>query len=169
MEDTGEEIKGILDYDAEKFEAVTARQIACHFVALLEAAADEPDAPIDALSMLGAEELAQVEMHGLDTSDRLPLWPCSATALRAQERRDSLAPSDTHRQLTFGELDAHAGVVAAYLRGRGIGPGRTVALMLPAGPDLAVAQLGVMKAGRRICPDRSGVSHRSCGIYRSRQ
>ena len=152
MEDSGEEIKGILDYDIEKFEPATARQIVRHFVALMQSAVTEPDLPVKLLPMLGADEAAQVEMRGMDTSHTPPNWVCLETEAQARSNPEALALSDGATQVTFGELESRAHRVAAFLRSRNIGPQRTVALVMPAGPDLVVAQLGVMKAGAAFVP-----------------
>src|SRR5262249_34907940 len=57
MEDSGDEIKGILDYDAEKYEAATARQIAAHFNRLMQCVVAAPDVPVAQLAMLTGDEL----------------------------------------------------------------------------------------------------------------
>ena len=56
------------------------------------------------------------------------------------------------RVLTFEELDRKANRVAWYLIGRGIGPGKIVALGCAAGPDLVVSLLGVIKTGACYMP-----------------
>jgi acyl-CoA synthetase (AMP-forming)/AMP-acid ligase II len=64
--------------------------------------------------------------------------------LLAQGRADDpavLAPGK--RSLTFGELRAHAGRIAATLAAHGVGPGDRVAIALPNGPRSATAFLAV--------------------------
>jgi amino acid adenylation domain-containing protein len=152
MEDSGEEIKGILDYDIEKFEPATARQTVRHFIALMQSAVTEPDVPVNLLPMLDADEAAQIEMRGIDTSGKLPNWACLETEAHARKNPQALALTDGAIQITFGELNARARRVAAFLRSRNIGPQQTVALLLRPGPDLVVAQFGVMKAGAAFVP-----------------
>lgn len=54
--------------------------------------------------------------------------------------------------LSYAELADRALRVAAALRERGIGPGDTVAVTLPKGPDQLVAVLGVLAAGGAYVP-----------------
>jgi len=56
------------------------------------------------------------------------------------------------RQLTYGELDAQAGLVAARLIAAGVQPGQIVGLWLPRGIELLVLQAGIAKAGAAWLP-----------------
>jgi amino acid adenylation domain-containing protein len=166
MEDSGDEIKGILDYDAEKYEAATARQIVRHFNTLMQSAVAAPDAPVARLPMLTDDELALVEAKGPDT-DQWLVSVCMATEKFAQNAPQALALCDGATQLTFGELDARATQVARFLNGRKIGRRQTVALFMPPGPALAVAQLGIMKAGAAFVPiDPSWPAERAAFLVR---
>ena len=60
-----------------------------------------------------------------------------------------IAPSGT---LTYAELDARANRLAWWLRERGAGPERIVALRMPRSADIVVAQLAVLKAGAAYLP-----------------
>jgi long-chain acyl-CoA synthetase len=54
--------------------------------------------------------------------------------------------------MTYGELAQAAGVLAARLRSRGIGPGDRLAISLPNRPHLVVAVLGGLAAGATVAP-----------------
>ncbi|NVM74288.1 non-ribosomal peptide synthetase-like protein [Duganella sp. SG902] len=56
------------------------------------------------------------------------------------------------RQLTYGELDAQADLVAARLIAAGVRPGQIVGLWLPRGIELLVLQAGIAKAGAAWLP-----------------
>jgi non-ribosomal peptide synthetase-like protein len=55
-------------------------------------------------------------------------------------------------QLTYGELDARAGLAASHLIEAGVRPGQIVGLWLPRGIDLLVMQLAIAKTGAAWLP-----------------
>ncbi|MEV6167046.1 amino acid adenylation domain-containing protein [Streptomyces sp. NPDC051954] len=72
---------------------------------------------------------------------------------RAAERPDAPALLwGTEGALSYGELADRALRTAAALAGRGVGPGDTVAVSLPKGPDQITAVLGVLAAGAAYVP-----------------
>jgi amino acid adenylation domain-containing protein len=152
FEETADELRGVLDYDAAKFEAATAQQLVRHFLTLIDSAVTQPDLPISRLPLLSSEELAQGAAHGLDTSDQShPLAHQEAVA-RAHERPKALALADGNSTLSYGEIHNRAMCLAAFLTRNNVGSGHHVALFLPAGPDFVVAQLGVMMRGAAFVP-----------------
>lgn len=72
------------------------------------------------------------------------------------------------RSMSYGELSMRARRVAGLLRGRGIGPGDSVGVTLPKGPDQVAGVLGVLAAGAAYVP--SGVDvpvARRAQVYRT--
>jgi long-chain acyl-CoA synthetase len=54
--------------------------------------------------------------------------------------------------LTYAQLDRAARGVAASLRARGIGPGRSVAILVPNVPEFTIAYFGILYAGCAVVP-----------------
>ena len=64
----------------------------------------------------------------------------------------SLAAGGLHPHLTYSDVAARAGRIAAGLAHRGIGPGDVVGLWMARGPDLLVAQIGITLSGAAWLP-----------------
>jgi mycobactin salicyl-AMP ligase len=64
-----------------------------------------------------------------------------------RRRPDRAAVLDDAQQLSYAELDEHAGRAAAGLMALGIAPGDRVLLQLPNGCEFAVALFGILRAG----------------------
>jgi long-chain acyl-CoA synthetase len=56
------------------------------------------------------------------------------------------------RALSYGELERAARGVAGSLRARGIGPGESVAVMVPNVPEFTIAYFGILYAGCTVVP-----------------
>jgi amino acid adenylation domain-containing protein len=130
------------------------RVIGSELIAVIRAlTAADPRLPIGALDILGGAERDQVLTVPNDTA--VPLPELSVPELFAgQARRTPEADAlvSWASALSYRELDEHSARLAVALRGRGIGPESLVAVALPRSVDLAVALLGVLKAGGAYLP-----------------
>ncbi|MEU9453929.1 amino acid adenylation domain-containing protein [Streptomyces sp. NPDC048277] len=70
----------------------------------------------------------------------------------ARRYPESVAVTDAHGDLTYRELDARAGRLAAVLAAAGAGRDRRVGLCVERGRDLIVGMLGILKAGAGYVP-----------------
>jgi amino acid adenylation domain-containing protein len=80
-----------------------------------------------------------------------PLVP-AAIGERARTSPGHPAVGDPDRSLTYGELWAEAGRVAAGLTGRGVSVGDRVALLLPNSVDFVVAAVACLRVGAIFVP-----------------
>ena len=116
---------GGLEYDADLFDPETVARFGRHLLTLLEAAVDEPDAPLARLALVDADEQARLDalaaggpaLAGPDTTltALLAAQAARTPAAVAMVGADGVA-------LSYGEVQARATALAARLRA--LGPGR---------------------------------------------
>ncbi|MFC4531326.1 non-ribosomal peptide synthetase [Sphaerisporangium dianthi] len=130
----------------------TVEALAGHFRTLIEGVADDPDLRIGDLPVLTSGE--RPALDGWNATRRA--FPdTTVTELferRARATPDAVALVYGEREVTYAELDAAAGRLAAVLRERGIGPGKLVAVHLERSPEMVAGVLAVLKAGGAYLP-----------------
>ncbi|MBT3155349.1 amino acid adenylation domain-containing protein [Streptomyces sp. CHD11] len=145
-------IHGYWEFSTDLFDRVTAERLTARLTALLTAAVAHPDRPLAELDILPPQEHALLQQwtHGPAPAGDSPL---AHEAVTAQARRtpDALAVVHRDRTLTYAQLEAAAANVAAHLVARGAA-GEPVGIHLRRSPELAVAVLGVLKAGGSCLP-----------------
>ncbi|WP_328375645.1 non-ribosomal peptide synthetase [Micromonospora zamorensis] len=146
-------LAGAVEYATALFDEATVRRLADHFVRLLRAAADEPDARLDQLDPFSAKE-----RHRLLHEWNGPTVPRPATTVvdlfeaRRAATPQALALRHGHARTSYAELDDRANRFANHLRRSDVAPGTTIAVLLGRGPDLVAAILGCWKAGAACLP-----------------
>jgi amino acid adenylation domain-containing protein len=153
MGETASGMAGALEANADLFEAATVSRLADRFVALLESIAADPDRPVSSLRAMRDDELATLLDEWNRTDDDFP-EACFHELFEAQADATPDAPAaEFHGEvLTYGALDRRANRLANHLVGMGAGPEVRVAICVERSLDLAVAVLGVMKAGAAYVP-----------------
>jgi amino acid adenylation domain-containing protein len=146
-------LDGHLEYCTELFDRATIERMAGHYQTLLAAVVANPDAGIGDLPLLTAVEEQQIVAWNR-TEFGYPEDVCVHELVATQARRipEAIAVISAEGHLTFGELNARADQLAAYLRGQGIGSDVLVAVCFERSLDMVVAQLGVLKAGGAYLP-----------------
>ncbi|OUD03711.1 non-ribosomal peptide synthetase [Streptomyces swartbergensis] len=149
-----------LEYNTDLFDQHTVEGFFATFRDLLTAAVDTPEAPLSRLAPAAVETAADGEPVPRSWQ-RGPARPPADTtvhalvARQAAARPDSTAVISGDSRLTYRELDARAGQLAAVLRERQTttdDDADVVALWLPRSADLVVAMLAALKAGRGYVP-----------------
>ncbi|MGK5496593.1 amino acid adenylation domain-containing protein [Streptomyces sp. URMC 125] len=134
----------------------TADDVARHaarFLCVLRAfAAAGPAAPVASLDLLRADERTALAERNDTAVDVPDTGVAELVAAQAGRTPEVPALTDGERSLTYGELDARAGRLARVLTERGVGPGRTVALVLRRNADLVLALLAVLRTGAAFLP-----------------
>ncbi|MBV9109206.1 MAG: amino acid adenylation domain-containing protein, partial [Gemmatimonadetes bacterium] len=144
---------GALEYATALYDRGTALRITAHFRTLLAAACAAPHARLSALPLLDGAERARLLAECAGPSAAYPDVPLHAL-FEAQADR---APHATalvfgDERMTYGELDARANRLAHLLRTRGVGPERTVAVLMERSLEMVVSLYGILKAGAAYVP-----------------
>jgi amino acid adenylation domain-containing protein len=154
LEEAHGRVAGVFEYNTDLFEPVRMRRMAAHFEALLERIARDPERRLSALPLL-----SQVERHQLSVewSDSAALHPLQKrveelVALQVHRTPEAVAVSCGARRLSYRELDARAGRLAASLVRLGMGPESRVGVCVERSPEMVIALLGVWKAGAAYVP-----------------
>ncbi|MBO4204597.1 non-ribosomal peptide synthetase/MFS transporter [Micromonospora echinofusca] len=168
VSETDDDLRGMLVYNTDLFDAATVRRLAGSFETLLRAAVAEPDLPVVDLPLIGATERDRVlgfgrpevgDTRGGTDGDTVGA-PVTGTAATLADLIDwyVTATPDTPAvvcgpdTLTYRELDRRANRLAHWLRARGVGPDTLVGVLLEQSVELAATLLGVLRAGGAYLP-----------------
>ena len=143
-----------IEYRTSLFQKSTITRYLKCFLALLTDIAARPQAPLEALNILTAEdrELVHVGFNKTDVA-----YPPEVGAHRMFEKavarfpdRPALVSGD--RTYTYQEVDTAANRLAHRLRGLGVGRETIVAILTPPSCELIIAELATLKAGAAFLP-----------------
>ena len=154
MAEIGASICGLLQYNADLFDAATIARMAQHFITLLEGVAAQPDDAVQRLPLITAAERRQL----LETWSRAPSTSrqdcCLHHLFEAQAERapNAVALCFEQHRLTYQELNRRANQLAWYLRQRDIGPESLVGLFVERSLEMVIGVLAILKAGGAYLP-----------------
>lgn len=141
------------EYRSDLFDVATVDLLLQRFEVLLRSIAASPEARVDALELLGAEESALLErwgrgpeVGGCDTTIH------AAVAEHAARTPDKVALEHGAVRVTYAELEARSNRLARHLVARGVERGEPVALCLSRTDELVVALLAIVKSGGAYLP-----------------
>ncbi|MFJ6138686.1 amino acid adenylation domain-containing protein [Kitasatospora sp. NPDC092286] len=157
LRESGGALELVFVHRPDLFEASSVAALAAHTVALLRAFTEAPDAPLGTVDPLTAEERARLLGPAGPANPDTGAGPAPRTAperLAGHIARTphAVAVSGGGRTLTYAQLDAAASALARRLRAAGIGRESLVGVCLGRSVDLAVALLGVWRAGAAYLP-----------------
>ncbi|MCX4845674.1 non-ribosomal peptide synthetase [Streptomyces sp. NBC_00893] len=150
----GDVFRGEIEYAGDLFTARTAQRAAGHWVQLLGALLDAPDAPLAAQPMLTPAEREQQLTVWNDTALAIGDLLTMPELFDAQAARTPDAPAVVKGsdRLTYAELERRANQLAHLLRSRGVDAETPVGVCMERGVDVVVAFLGVLKSGGVYVP-----------------
>ena len=154
MRETAGGLAGVVEYDGDLFEAVTAARLAHHFGNLLAAGLAAPELPLSELPLLAAAESQQIRQEWNDPTVDYPRQGLVPERVAAAVGRapDAVALLSLGERVSYGELAARAGRIARHLRGLGVGPESRVGIAVERSPLLVAALLGIWEAGGAYLP-----------------
>ncbi|MGB8191007.1 MAG: condensation domain-containing protein, partial [Chitinophagaceae bacterium] len=155
--DIGENAEGLfvgLTYCSDLYKEETIQRMIRHFENLLQAMLTGMDTAIGELSMLDADEQAQL-INGFNVTDKD--YDIDKTIPELFEEQVELYPNEIalvfeNEQFSFRELDEIANRFAYYLRTKGVKEETLVPVCLDRSADMIVAILGILKAGGAYVP-----------------
>ncbi|WP_420038012.1 amino acid adenylation domain-containing protein [Streptomyces sp. cg28] len=147
------QLTGELEYSKDLFDAETAESMAHSFVELVRLVVAEPDVPLsrhDALT--GQREGLLARGQGPRSTPLHPTVVAGFETTAAAARSSDIAVRHGTHSLSFAELSQDSARLAHLLRARGVGPDRTVAVLLPRSAGSITAMLAVLAAGGAYAP-----------------
>lgn len=142
-----------LTYDRSVYSDIKIERVAQQLEQLLLQIAQQAQGSVAELSVLPETQQAHIldnfSAYADEPNSRLLL---DAFAQQQSSHPDSLAVSDSNRQLSYRQLDASSNRFAHYLIEHGLKAEDKVAVLLPRNVDLSVALLGILKAGAAYVP-----------------
>ena len=149
----GKSLRVALTYNSDLFERATARRMAGHYRALIEAVARDPEHRVSAIPLLQEEERRQVLVEWNRTERPAPA-ACVHELFEAQAARtpDAVAVLFEDGEITYAELNRKADALAGRLRRLGVGPDVLVGLAVERSGEMVAALLGILKAGGAYLP-----------------
>ncbi|MDR6232871.1 non-ribosomal peptide synthetase [Pseudomonas oryzihabitans] len=150
--DTG--LGAALTYATDLFEASTIERLARHWQNLLRGMLADPQASVDSLPMLDADERGQL-LEGWNAT--MADYPLHCGVHRLFEEQVERTPAATalvfgERRLDYAELNRWANRLAHGLIERGVGPDRLVGVAMERSVEMVVALLAILKAGGAYVP-----------------
>jgi amino acid adenylation domain-containing protein/non-ribosomal peptide synthase protein (TIGR01720 family) len=147
-------LAGEWEYATDLFDAATVQRAIGHFLALLDAIADQPQARIAQLSLMDRAEETRLTREW--NRDPLP-WPSDTTldelvSAQALRTPHAIAVDDGVARISYQELDRRSNQLAHDLRAAGAAAGTLVGLAVERSANAIVALIGILKAGSAYVP-----------------
>ena len=152
--DTGERLRGVLEYNADRFDRATVRRMLEHLRILLEGVVADPDRRLSELPLMTPDERHRVVVEWNHTAVEFGASQClhELVAAQVQSTPHAVAVASANVSLTYAALERRSNRLAHHLRALGVGPERIVGVCMERSTDVLVATLAVLKAGGAFLP-----------------
>ncbi|WP_344021265.1 amino acid adenylation domain-containing protein [Streptomyces luteireticuli] len=140
-------------HSSDLYDRATAELLADRLLHVLSQALAAPGRTVDRIGTMSPRESRALAGEWNATAHAVP----GGTLVTRFAERLAVSPDATavrygDTELTYRQLDAQAGALAARLVAEGAGPDRIVAVAVPRSAELMVALLGVLKSGAAYLP-----------------
>ena len=140
------------EYNSNLFLPETIQTMAEHYQQLLQSLCDNPEAAIESLTMLSAEQSrAQLFVPG-NYYDFPQQDIASLFEQQVKATPDKTAVVQGRQSLDFGSLNHKANQLAAFMQQQGVAQGDYIGLCFPPSIDLTLAMLATIKLGAVYVP-----------------
>ena len=149
-----EGLAGFIVYNSDLFDARTIKQMAAHFLKVMEEMVSDLDLRVSTFPLLTEAERRQLIEEWNQTEVPYQTDQCVHQAFEYQETQtpDALAVICDDGAFSYRGLNRRANQVAHFLKGLGVGPEVCVAVCMQRSAQTVVALLGVLKAGGAYVP-----------------
>jgi len=158
LAETAAGFAGELEYDAERFDATTARRLAAQLGQASAALVEAPDRPLAELELLRPAERHQLLREWNQTRSAPAFGDEPAPTLerlvfaRAAGAPEAVAVAGGGTHLSYGELARRSRALGHHLRELGAGPETRVGVCLERSPEMIAALLGTLASGAAWVP-----------------
>lgn len=151
---SGNTISGRVEYKTDLFDQTTIDRFIGHYLVMLEAIVENPDARIAELPLLTRNEREQLITGWNATQHDYPRERSLHQFIEEQVERTPNAPALVFEKtvLSYSELNARANRLAHRLRNMGVGPEKLVGVCAVRSIEMVVGLLGIIKAGGAYLP-----------------
>ena len=152
-----EGLEGSVEYSTDLFDAARIVRMVGHLQVLLEAVVANPGECVSHLPILKPFEKQQLLKDWNDTAAKTPA-NCIHKLFEAHAENcpERVAIDCGSRQVTYGQLNLRANLLAHQLQSLGVGPEALVGVAAERSTELIVALLAVLKAGGAYVPLNPG-------------
>ncbi|MCP4218507.1 MAG: amino acid adenylation domain-containing protein, partial [bacterium] len=149
-----------LQYCSALFKRETVERMARHFLNIIRVVSADPLTLLESVDILSGEERRRILVDFNDTASDYPESKTIVTLLTEQAARTpgSVAVKGANLQgqmntsLTYGDLLEQSYCLACTLAARGLGPGRTCAVVSGQTVEMIPAILGILRTGAAYVP-----------------
>jgi len=154
LEEQNGALLGEFEYNTDLFDAATIERFVAHFHTLLTGIATHPDCPVAQLPLLDQTGRQQLLLDWNATQHDYPLEQTVYRLFEQQARQhpDRIALLWEGEQLSYGQLNARADLLAGYLCKLGATTETLIGLCVERSMDMVVGLLGIMKTGAAYVP-----------------